>query len=66
MKRLLTIHLVQQMDGAPDLGNGLDVAAVKLACDLSEGASAAGRATSRASAKRSSSNPRTQPAERVA
>jgi hypothetical protein len=38
----LTIHLVQQMD----LGNGLDVAAVKLACDLSEGASAAGRVTS--------------------
>jgi hypothetical protein len=62
MKRLLTIHLVQQMD----LGNGLDVAAVKLACDLSEGASAAGRVTSRASAKSSSSNPRTQPAERVA
>ena len=30
MKHLLTIHLVQQMNGAPDLGNGLDVAAVKL------------------------------------
>jgi hypothetical protein len=36
MKRLLTVHLVQQMNGALDLGDGLDVVALKPACDLSE------------------------------